>query len=78
MGNMMECIKVTLNNNKGALVAHWAERVPYRLSPERSDPGLSPSRVHLLHALPSISHTFLSISLSNIKALKSENKSLKK
>ena len=49
-----------------------------RLSPKRSDPGSSPARGHLLHVLPSISHTFLSISLSNIKALKSENKSLKK
>ena len=30
-------------------------------SPERSDLGLNPARGHLLHVLPSISHTFLSI-----------------
>ena len=40
-----------------------------RLSPKRSDPGSSPARGHLLNVLPSISHTFLSISLYN-KALK--------
>ena len=47
----------------GALVAHRIECVPYRLSPDHSDPGLIPDRGHLLHVLSSISHTFLSISL---------------
>ena len=45
--------------------AHRVEREPYRLSPERSDPGLNPARVFLLNDPPSHSHTFLSVSLYN-------------
>ena len=52
--------------------SHRVERVPYRLSPDRSDPGLNPARV-----LPSISHSLLSISLYN-KAYKCKNKYTKK
>ena len=46
-------------------IAHWVERIPYRLSPERSDLGLITASGHLLPVLLSISHTFLSISLYN-------------
>ena len=45
------------------LVAHRVGRVPLRLSPDRSDPGLIPARGPLLHVLPSNSHTVLSVSL---------------
>ena len=47
----------------GALVGHCVERVPYRLSPDHSDPGSNPARGPLLHVLPYISHSFLSITL---------------
>ena len=49
----------------GAPEAHRVEHVPYRLSPDRSNPGLNIARGPLLHVLLSISHTFLSISLYN-------------
>ena len=58
-------------------MAHRVERVPCRLSPDRSDQGSNPARGHLLHVLPAISHTFLSISLYN-KHKKAKNKSLRK
>ena len=38
-----------------------------RLGPDRSDKGSIPARGPLQHVLPSISHTFLPISLSIIK-----------
>ena len=38
-------------------VEHWVERLPFRHTRERSHPGLSPARGHLLHAYPPISHT---------------------
>ena len=46
-------------------VVHRVERVPLSHSPDRSHPGLIPARGPLLLVLPSISHTFLSISLYN-------------
>ena len=45
--------------------AHRVKRVAYRSSPDRSDLGPTPPRGPWLHVLPSISHTFLSISLYN-------------
>ena len=37
-------------------MAHQVDRVPLRLSPEISDPGLIPARGPLLHVLPSLAH----------------------
>ena len=47
----------------GTPVVHRVERVPLRLRPYRSDPSSIPVRGPSLHALPSLSHNFLSISL---------------
>ena len=47
----------------GHPVVHRVERVPWRLSPDRRDPGLIPAHRLLLHVFPSLSQTFLSISL---------------
>ena len=56
---------VQLSQVRDAAVAHWVQRVPYRLSPDRSAPGSEPARGRLMHVLHSISHTILSISLYN-------------
>ena len=47
----------------GSLVVYRVEHVALRLSPDHSIPGSIPARGHLLNVLPSISHTYLSISL---------------
>ena len=44
---------------------HYSEQVKLRPSRDRSDPCLIPDRGPLLHVLPSLSHTFRSISLYN-------------
>ena len=44
--------KVINKRPSGAPVAHRVERVPYRLIPERSDPGLNPAHGQFLHVLP--------------------------
>ena len=44
-------------------VDHRVESVPLRLSP--IDPGSTPARGPLLHVLPSLSQTFLSIAIYN-------------
>ena len=45
-------------------MAHRVEHVPCRFSPEHSHTVSNPACGHFLHVLPSISHTFLSISLT--------------
>ena len=55
------CIRIDVDG-----VPRWhnrVERIPLRHSPNRNDPGLIPACIPLLHVLPSISHTFRSISI---------------